>query len=83
MTKDIKDHLLKEPAIPGILLVSVIRGMGGIGKSTLAAELASSHRDLQERFADGILWATLGQQPDIFSLLSGWLQTLGDNSPPT
>ncbi|MCP4107646.1 MAG: hypothetical protein GY749_19230 [Desulfobacteraceae bacterium] len=72
-----------EHATPGILPVSVISGMGGIGKSTLAAELASSHRDLQERFADGILWATLGQQPDIFSLLSGWLQTLGDNSPPT
>ncbi|HHN93266.1 MAG TPA: hypothetical protein ENK17_00715, partial [Anaerolineae bacterium] len=61
----------------GVLVVSAIHGLGGIGKSTLAAALT---RDLEvlARFPDGILWATLGQQPDVLSLLSGWIQALGD-----
>ena len=53
--------------------------MGGIGKTTLAAALAHDpDPDVQDRFPDGVLWATLGQQPDILPLLSGWVQALGD-----
>jgi hypothetical protein len=51
--------------------------LGGIGKSTLAAALAYDE-DVQERFPDGILWATLGQQPEILSLIHGWIQALRD-----
>src|SRR5262249_50134465 len=34
--------------------------------------------EVQEHFKDGVLWVTLGQTPDILSLLSGWIQALGD-----
>ncbi|MEO0869457.1 MAG: NB-ARC domain-containing protein, partial [Cyanobacteria bacterium J06642_11] len=36
-------------------------------------------QQIQARFAEGILWATLGQNPDILPLLSGWIQALGDH----
>lgn len=72
------DALLYPPAaVPGILVVSAVHGLGGIGKTTLAAALAYEPR-LREYFKDGILWATLGQQPNVLALLSGWIQTLGD-----
>ncbi|MFG6101674.1 NB-ARC domain-containing protein [Leptothoe sp. EHU-05/26/07-4] len=71
-------QLLCEETKVGTLVVSAIYGLGGIGKSVLASKLA--HEDVvQTRFADGILWVTLGQNPDILPLLSGWIQALGDN----
>ncbi|MEO1446295.1 MAG: NB-ARC domain-containing protein, partial [Cyanobacteria bacterium J06635_11] len=79
-----KAQLLCEDASgSGILVVSAIYGLGGIGKSVLAAKLAHDP-DVQARFSDGILWATLGQAPDILPLLSGWIQAMGDyNYKPT
>ncbi|MEM1239355.1 MAG: NB-ARC domain-containing protein, partial [Cyanobacteria bacterium P01_H01_bin.26] len=59
-------------------MVSAIYGLGGIGKSVLASKLALDS-EIQTRFCDGILWATLGQNPDILPLLSGWIQALGDH----
>ncbi|MGK7903758.1 MAG: NB-ARC domain-containing protein [Hormoscilla sp.] len=61
----------------GVLVVSAIYGLGGIGKSTLAAALARD-RDIQNFFPDGVFWATLGQQPDLLSLLSSWILELRD-----
>ena len=58
-------------------MVSAIYGLGGIGKSTLAAALAHDP-EVQAHFPDGIFWATLGQQPDILSFLSTWIQALKD-----
>ncbi|MBE8996355.1 NB-ARC domain-containing protein, partial [Microcystis aeruginosa] len=67
----------------GTLVISAIYGLGGIGKSTLAAALAQE-KEVQAFFTDGIFWATLGQQPDILSFLHGWIQALGDyNFKPT
>ncbi len=43
-------------------------GMGGIGKSTLAAAVAHAVRD---RFPDGVLWAHAYQQ-DLASILTDW-----------
>ena len=59
------------------LVVSAIYGLGGIGKSILAAAIAHD-REIHAQFPDGILWITLGQQPDILPLLSSWIQALGD-----
>jgi uncharacterized membrane protein YkvA (DUF1232 family) len=74
----VKDRLLSDdPKVFGTLVVSAIHGLGGIGKSVLAAKLAHDEQ-VQARFGDGILWATLGQNPDILPLLSGWIQALGD-----
>jgi len=62
---------------PGVLVVSALHGLGGIGKTVLAASLAHN-KEVRNHFSDGILWATLGKEPDLLSLLSGWIQALGD-----
>ncbi|MFG6094146.1 caspase family protein [Leptothoe sp. ISB3NOV94-8A] len=76
--KEVKQQLLCEETKVGTLVVSAIYGLGGIGKSVLASKLAHDE-EIQCRFSDGILWATLGQNPDILPLLSGWIQALGDH----
>ena len=43
--------------------VSAISGMGGLGKSLLVAKLVQDE-EVQRRFEDGILWVTLGQNPE-------------------
>ncbi|WP_396019978.1 NB-ARC domain-containing protein [Anabaena cylindrica] len=63
----------------GTLVVSAIYGLGGIGKSTLAAAIAHDN-EVQAYFKDGVLWATLGQKPDLLPLLSSWILALGDNN---
>ncbi|NEO65944.1 MAG: hypothetical protein F6J98_38380, partial [Moorea sp. SIO4G2] len=74
----LKQKLLsQETARAGTLVVSAIYGLGGIGKSTITAALAHDE-EVQSHFTDGIFWATLGQQPDILSFLSTWIQALGD-----
>ncbi|NEP22483.1 NB-ARC domain-containing protein [Moorena sp. SIO3I6] len=78
VSEQLKQKLLsQETAKAGTLVVSAIYGLGGIGKSTLAAALAYD-KEVQSHFTDGIFWATLGQQPDIFSFLSTWIQALRD-----
>ena len=77
VSQELKARLLAVGAAPGTLVLGAIQGMGGIGKSTLAAALAHDP-EVQARFPDAVLWATLGQQPDILPLLSGWVQALGD-----
>ncbi|MEI2581160.1 AAA-like domain-containing protein, partial [Scytonema sp. PRP1] len=76
--KQIKTRLLSNQGNrTGTLVVSAIYGLGGIGKSTLAAAVAHDPQ-VQAQFSDGVLWVTLGQQPDLLSLLSAWIQALGD-----
>ncbi len=56
-----------------------VQGMGGIGKSVLAAALA---RDLEIRraFPDGIFWVGVGQQPNVVDLQRVLAQQLGDRA---
>jgi len=76
--QEIKQHLFWEvTARAGTSVIIAIYGLGGVGKSTLAAALAHAP-EVQSYFPDGIFWATLGQQPDILSFLSAWIQALGD-----
>src|SRR5262249_19869707 len=63
---------------PG-LVMSAVYGMGGIGKTTLAADLVRQD-DGRDHFADGIPWVTLGQNPEVRSLLSQWIVALGDHN---
>ncbi|MEM9272487.1 MAG: NB-ARC domain-containing protein [Cyanobacteria bacterium P01_F01_bin.143] len=78
VSEDLKQRLLADLTNhSGTLVISAIQGLGGIGKTILAQALAHDPQ-VKERFCDGILWATLGQQPDILSLLQGWIVALKD-----
>lgn len=74
----VKDLLFcPDPEIPGTLIVTAIAGAAGIGKSILAASLGHDP-EVQARFPDGILWATLGAELDMLPALEGWMRSLQD-----
>jgi hypothetical protein len=62
------------PDVPPVAL----RGMGGVGKTTLA--LAIGRADLTAQFfPDGVLWASPGLKPSLRATLDQWGQALGEN----
>lgn len=74
----LKKELLDENKnASGMLAATAICGLGGVGKSVIAAKLAHD-LEIQSRFSDGILWVTLGQNPDLLACLGGWIQALRD-----
>lgn len=73
-----KEHLLAEG---DALALAALCGMGGSGKSVMATAVAND-AEVIDRFGDGILWATLGTEPDVVGLLTGWIQALGDEHAP-
>ncbi|RQH11603.1 hypothetical protein D4Z78_26660 [Okeania hirsuta] len=80
---NLKANLLTNSPDTQAIVVTAIHGLGAVGKSTLATALAYDE-EVQSRFADGILWVTLGQEPNILPMLSVWVQALGDyNFKPT
>jgi hypothetical protein len=56
--------------------LTALRGMGGIGKTTLALALAHQANILQH-LRDGVLWTSLGPKPTIRLLLQDWGKVLG------
>jgi WD40 repeat protein len=67
---------LQDGDSPAVALV----GMGGVGKTVLAS-VAAHDPSIQRRFADGVAWLTVGQQPDIVGLQSRLAQLLGEAHP--
>ncbi len=53
-----------------------IVGMPGVGKTALAVTLATNSA-VRKNFEDGILWAGVGQNPDVSSILRDWAMSLG------
>ncbi len=53
-----------------------LQGMPGVGKTTLAIAL-SFDAEVRAAFSGGILWAHIGPQPNVLSLLSRWTKLLG------
>lgn len=59
----------------GMRAITVIQGWPGVGKSSVVAALAHDH-DVAREFPDGILWASLGEVPNILGQLSIWADAL-------
>ncbi len=55
--------------------VTMIQGLPGVGKSTIAASLAHDP-ELAAAYPDGILWTSLGEEPDVLSKLRAWAEVL-------
>jgi hypothetical protein len=79
--------------IPVIALTSALQhikpnalyGMGGIGKTVIARAICDDPV-VQSAFPDGILWVTVGQEPELVPLLREMVNVLGGNigeSAPT
>ncbi|GHO49411.1 XRE family transcriptional regulator [Ktedonospora formicarum] len=56
--------------------LTALYGLPGVGKTALVIALAYDET-IEQRFQDGILWASLGQEPDTFDLLRRWGGVLG------
>jgi hypothetical protein len=72
---------------PTLRVLTAVRGWPGVGKTSVAAALAHDP-EIAEAFADGVLWAHLGQPPKesaepaqlltwLLSKMRGWLYALG------
>ena len=69
--EEMKRHLIGEGA-----LTLALYGISGVGKTTLAIELAHDP-SLLTHFKDGVLWAGLQKEPDIMNKLRLWVIALG------
>ncbi|HEU4322076.1 MAG TPA: NB-ARC domain-containing protein [Roseiflexaceae bacterium] len=73
----IKTRLGLTGKVGGALQVlTAMRGWPGVGKTTLAAALAHDP-DIAVGFPDGVLWASLGKQPNLIRELAAWGRLLG------
>ena len=53
-----------------------VHGLPGAGKTSLLVHLAHAAA-VRQRFSDGVLWANLGEQPNIAFILRTWALALG------
>jgi hypothetical protein len=65
----------KKHEIP-IQILTAIKGWPGVGKTTIASALAHDE-DIQKEFPDGVLWVSLGQEPNLLSEIAAWGRALG------
>lgn len=56
--------------------VGFLHGMAGVGKTVIARALCDDPA-IQAAFPDGILWATLGQIPELMRSMREWVTALG------
>lgn len=60
--------------------VTVLQGWPGVGKSTTVSLLAHDP-EIAQKFPDGVLWASLGERPDISGAIAAWADALGVSEP--
>lgn len=78
--KKLKDSLLIDLHRPSSSSPQVgIQGMGGLGKSVLAAAVARD-REVRLSYPDGVVWLTFGQKPEVLSLMRNLLLLLGEKA---
>jgi len=76
----LRDLLLDADRQNPLAITTALKGAGGFGKTTLAAALCHDE-DVQTAFDDGILWATLGEQPDVLGALTKLYAALTGERP--
>jgi len=69
--------LQKPVVITGAASRVGVQGMGGIGKSVLAAAVARD-REVRRAYPDGIIWVSFGQTPDAPQLMRDVAKHLGN-----
>ena len=75
----LRDLVKPERAEP-IPTTAALHGPGGFGKTTLATRLCH-HEDIITGFADGVLWATLGERPNVLAELTKLYAALTGERP--
>ncbi len=74
----LKNLLLTADRKQPVAITTALSGAGGFGKTTLAAALCHD-KEIIENFDDGILWVTLGQNPNVLgSLLTVYAALTGE-----
>lgn len=59
-------------------VLTAIHGWPGVGKTAVAAALAHDE-EVGRMFPDGVLFASLGQEPELLSTILGFARALGDD----
>jgi DNA-binding SARP family transcriptional activator len=60
--------------------ITVIQGWPGVGKSTTVSMMAHDP-EIASHFPDGVLWASLGENPDISGEMTAWADALKLSEP--
>ena len=72
----LRKALLGSRVTVGVVSATTLHGMGGLGKTVLARAICDDPL-VQAAFPGGVLWSTVGQQPDIARLQREWIHALG------
>ena len=78
--KRLLDCVLDDEGANPVPTTVALHGFGGFGKTTLAAQLCH-HEDVITAYKDGILWATLGEEPNVLAELTKLYAALTGERP--
>jgi hypothetical protein len=67
----------EEQKTPPLQVLSAIKGWPGVGKTTIASALANDE-EILKAYPDGVLWVSLGQEPNLLSEMAVWGRALGN-----
>ena len=73
---ELRKGLLGSRPQVGVVAATALHGQGGLGKTVLARAICEDPA-IRAAFPDGMLWATLGQPPDIARIQREWIRVLG------
>lgn len=59
-----------------VQVLTAVRGWPGVGKTTVAAQLANDAAFMAETFPDGVLWASVGEASRVAVELASWTRQL-------